>query len=218
MNNEPLVSVLMTAYNREEYIAVAIESVLSSSFKNFELIIVDDGSKDSTVNIAKSFATKDNRIRVYINEQNLGDYPNRNQAAKYAKGKYLKYLDSDDYFLPGGLEYCVSMMEKNPQADWAMHYKHGIEMYEILTPEESIQWHFFKRPFLLIGPGGTITKRKFFFDIGMFPTIYGPANDLYFNLTAASKSNVLLLKKDFFYYCIFRFLMNGRDSLYTRAT
>lgn len=204
MNDLPLVSILMTAYNREEYISQAIESVLSSSFKNFELIIVDDGSKDSTVNIAKSFAEKDNRVRLYINERNLGDYPNRNQAAQYANGKYIKYLDSDDHFLEGGLEYCVNMMEENPEADWAMYHSLGIIAKNILTPPESINLHFFKKPFLLIGPGGTIMKKQFFLEMGMFPTIYGPANDLYFNLRAASKGSLLLIKNNFFHYRLHR--------------
>jgi glycosyltransferase involved in cell wall biosynthesis len=77
MNNGPLVSVLMTAYNREKYIADAISSVLNSTYKNFELIIVDDGSKDATVQIAKQFEAKDERVTVYQNEKNLGDYNNR---------------------------------------------------------------------------------------------------------------------------------------------
>ena len=89
MNIQPLVSVLMTSYNRENYIAEAIESVLASTYKNFELIIVDDRSKDRTVEIARSYESKDDRVKVYINEKNLGDYPNRNKAASYAKGFYI---------------------------------------------------------------------------------------------------------------------------------
>ncbi|MEO8414525.1 MAG: glycosyltransferase family 2 protein [Ginsengibacter sp.] len=96
----PLVSVLMTAYNREKYIAPAIESVSASTYNNFELIIVYDGSSNNTVNIAKSFASIDHRVSVYVNEKNLGDYPNRNKAASYAKGKYLKYVDSDVISIP----------------------------------------------------------------------------------------------------------------------
>ncbi|MBK8712927.1 MAG: glycosyltransferase family 2 protein [Niastella sp.] len=96
---DPLVSVLMTAYNRQQFIAEAIESVLASTYQNWELIIVDDGSKDDTVAVTKSYAEKDNRIHVYVNEKNLGDYPNRNKAAFYANGKYLKYLDSDDLIM-----------------------------------------------------------------------------------------------------------------------
>ena len=91
--NAPLVSVLLTAFNREKYIAEAIESVLSSTFNNYELIIVDDASTDKTVEIIKGYAAKDSRIRFYVNETNLGDYPNRNKIATYATGKYIKYID-----------------------------------------------------------------------------------------------------------------------------
>ena len=88
----PLVSILMTAYNREKYIAEAIKSVLSSTFINFELIIVDDASVDNTVAIAQTYAANDNRLKVYINEKNIGDYPNRNKAAGYATGTFITYV------------------------------------------------------------------------------------------------------------------------------
>src|SRR5450631_849992 len=110
----PLVSVLMTAFNREKLIGQAIESVLASTYSDLELIVVDDGSSDSTVEIAKDYAAKDDRIKVFINEKNLGDYPNRNRAASHAKGKYIKFVDSDDKLFDFSLEYCVSQMEKYP--------------------------------------------------------------------------------------------------------
>src|SRR5690606_9160947 len=103
MDKLPLISVLMTAYNREKFIADSIKSVLASDFTNFELIIVDDASTDQTVCIAQKFASEDERVRVIINEKNLGDYSNRNHAAKFARGSYIKYLDSDDYIYPHGL-------------------------------------------------------------------------------------------------------------------
>jgi len=118
--SEPLVSVLMTAYNREKYIAEAIESVLASTYTNFELIIVDDCSKDDSVNIARSYAAKDERIKVYVNEKNLGDYPNRNRAASYAKGKYIKYVDADDLIYPHSLDIMVKNMENFPEAGWGL--------------------------------------------------------------------------------------------------
>src|SRR6186713_1635409 len=105
---QPLVSVLMTSYNREKYISDAIESVLASTYVNFEVIVVDDCSKDRTVELARSYAERDSRIKIYENEKNLGDYPNRNRAATYAKGKYLKYIDADDYIYPWGLELLIS--------------------------------------------------------------------------------------------------------------
>src|SRR5258705_9727856 len=99
MNPQPFVSVLMTAYNREKYIGEAIKSVLASGYTNFELIIVDDCSGDNTVTIAKTFEQRDARIKVYVNEKNLGDYPNRNKAAGYENGEFIMYLDSDDPIL-----------------------------------------------------------------------------------------------------------------------
>src|SRR4051794_39573356 len=107
----PLVSVLMTAYNRQQFIAEAIESVLGSTYKNFELIICDDSSTDDTLAIAKRYALRDERVKVYSNPKRLGQFPNRNRSSEYAKGKYIKYLDSDDIILPDGLEYCVTEME-----------------------------------------------------------------------------------------------------------
>ena len=110
--NKPKLSVLMTAYNRENFISEAIESVLASTFTDFELIIVDDASQDTTVEIAKFYENLDHRVKVYVNDINLGDYPNRNKAASYANGKYLKYLDSDDIIYDYGLEVMVKAMEK----------------------------------------------------------------------------------------------------------
>jgi hypothetical protein len=107
----PLVSVLMTAYNRGSFIAEAIESVLASTFADFELIVVDDASTDGTVEVAQRYLT-DSRVQVHVNERNLGDYPNRNRAASFARGKYLKYVDSDDVIYPSGLEVMVHTMER----------------------------------------------------------------------------------------------------------
>src|SRR5688572_26575631 len=118
MPDRPLVSVLMTAYNREKYIAESIESVLRSTYIHFELIIVDDASKDRTVEIARSY--KDPRIQVYVNEKNLGDYPNRNRAASYASGKYIKYLDADDIIYYYGLGVMVEYIERFPKAGFAL--------------------------------------------------------------------------------------------------
>jgi glycosyltransferase involved in cell wall biosynthesis len=120
MTEMPLVSVLMTAYNREKYLAYAIESVLASTYRNWELIIVDDVSKDRTFELATSYAEKDERVRAFRNEKNLGDYGNRNQAAAHARGKYLKYVDADDYIYPWGLEILVRLMEENPTAGWGL--------------------------------------------------------------------------------------------------
>jgi glycosyltransferase involved in cell wall biosynthesis len=114
------VSVLMTAYNRDNFIADAIESVLASAFVDFELIIVDDCSQDQTFAVAKKYAAKDKRVRAYQNETNLGDYHNRNKAASYANGEYLKFLDSDDRMYPHCLQVMVAAMDQYPEAGFGL--------------------------------------------------------------------------------------------------
>lgn len=171
MKGQPVVSVLMTAFNREKYIADAIESVLASTFKEFELIIVDDHSSDNTVAIAKRYEAADERLRVYVNEKNLGDYPNRNRAAKYAKGKYLKYLDSDDLIYPHGLAAFVRCMEAYPAAGLGVCSKMVQEdcpFPKLLSNVEAVERHFFNDGFLGCGPSGVIIRREVFEKVGGF--------------------------------------------------
>ena len=185
MSSKPLVSVLITAYNREKLIVEALESVLECTYRNIEIIIVDDVSSDNTLNVIKAFAEKDSRIRYYQNEKNLGDYPNRNRAASYARGEYITYLDSDDKMLPGGLEQCMEGMLKFPDAGIGMHWAESKGQPFIFSKEEAIKRHFFNNAFLVVGPGGTVLKKSFFDGIKGYPEKYGPANDMYFNLKAA---------------------------------
>jgi glycosyltransferase involved in cell wall biosynthesis len=199
-NESQLVSVLMTAYNREKYIAEAIESVLTSTYTNLELIIVDDASSDKTVEIAQDYKAKDNRIQVYINEKNLGDYSNRNRAATYATGKYLKYLDSDDTIYKWGLAYCVDLMEKYPEAGMGLLQVTNKINEEYLDSKTAVNKHFFETTFLNIGPSGTILRRDAFEKVGRFNPDYGVPSDMYFNVKMASLFPVVMLKKEFFFY------------------
>lgn len=187
MNDLPLVSVLMTAYNREKYIAEAIESVLASTYTNFELIIVDDGSKDSTVIIARSYEAKDSRVKVFVNEKNLGDYPNRNKAASYANGKYLKYLDSDDIIYPHGLEVMVRCMIKFPTAGLGLVKLHTNEssLPIQLLPEETYFKNFTSNGILGNAPGSAIILKEAFEKVGKFSgRRYIGDNELWFKISA----------------------------------
>lgn len=200
VEEKQLVSVLMTAYNREQYIGEGIKSVLASTYKNLELIIVDDCSIDDTVAIAKKYQQADDRIKLYINDHNLGDYPNRNKAADLAQGKYIMYCDSDDMFYPDTIDYCLNSMEKNAGAMFGMYYAGVAKQPFVLSSEEAITKHFFVETILNMGPGGTIINRIFFLGLNSYPIKYGPANDMYFNLKAISKTSILLLPKLFLYY------------------
>jgi glycosyltransferase involved in cell wall biosynthesis len=167
----PLVSILMTAYNREKYIGDAIESALASTYKNFELIVVDDCSTDNTLAIARQYEAKDERVKVYQNEVNLGDYPNRNNAASYAIGKYLKYLDSDDLIYDHGLEVFVKYMEKHPSVAIGI-CSTGDQLDspfpKQFNPSETLRFHFFVKGILEGGPSGAIIRRDCFYEAGTF--------------------------------------------------
>ena len=104
----PKISIIVPLYNTPaKFFDEMLRSVTRQTYQNWELIVVDDQSRDRSVEIAQSYAAKDARIKVYVNEVNLGDYPNRNRAASYARGKYLKYVDADDMIYPYGLEQLV---------------------------------------------------------------------------------------------------------------
>jgi glycosyltransferase involved in cell wall biosynthesis len=202
IQDAPLVSVLMTAYNREKFIAEAIESVLASTYKNFELIIVDDCSTDATVSIARQYAAVDRRVSVQLNEKNMGQFPNRNRAASFASGKYIKYLDSDDKLLDFGLAYCVEQMEKYPEAGMGMFSLYSPEgsNAQCLSSKQIVREHFFKSTHLSIGPSGTIVRRDRFMASGCYDSRFGVPSDMYFNIRFASLHPVVLLPVAFFYY------------------
>jgi glycosyltransferase involved in cell wall biosynthesis len=110
---KPAISVLMPAYNTEKYIATAIESILNQTFSNFELIIIDDCSKDKTWEIIKEYEKRDERLRSYKNDQNLKISKTLNKAISLAKGKYLVRMDADDWSYPDRLHKQFLFMEMN---------------------------------------------------------------------------------------------------------
>lgn len=105
------ISVLISTYNSQNYIKLAIESVLSQTFTDFELIIINDGSSDNTEEIIHSF--NDPRI-IYLKQSNLGVSKSLNKGLKIARGKYIAKLDADDICYPFRLEKQYDFMENNP--------------------------------------------------------------------------------------------------------
>ena len=198
MINSPLVSVLMTAYNREKYIAEAIASVLVSTYTNFELIIVDDGSVDHTVAIAKQYAAGDGRIKLFVNEKNIGQFSNRNKAASLAKGTYLKYLDSDDIILPDSLGIMVEGMNENPHVGLGMEFNNCTILLKdhsfpfVLQPSDAYLWHFEKGGLLFPQPSATIYRRDIFEKIKGFSEKTGTNADAELNLKMAAVSGTIV--------------------------
>jgi glycosyltransferase involved in cell wall biosynthesis len=110
--NQSLISIIMPVFNGEKYLEHAIDSILSQTYTNFEFIIVDDKSTDSSPKIIKSFTDK--RIKIIKNKINSGVAFSLNRALKIAKGKYIARMDADDISYPTRIEKQVKFLDKNP--------------------------------------------------------------------------------------------------------
>lgn len=106
----PMVSVIIPTYNRAHFLHEAIDSVLAQTFGDFEIIVVDDGSTDETMDCVKSYG---GRVH-YVHQKNAGPSMARNRGIAAAQGRYVAFLDSDDFFYPDKLEKQVVLMEKDP--------------------------------------------------------------------------------------------------------
>jgi len=112
----PRVTVITPTYNGEKFIERAIKSVLWQTFQNWEMIIVDDASKDNTVKIIKKYAEKDSRIKlIELKENTGGPAIPRTIACKQAKGEYIAFLDQDDLYYPTYLEFKIKYLDKHPE-------------------------------------------------------------------------------------------------------
>ncbi|EPT9256083.1 glycosyltransferase family 2 protein [Vibrio alginolyticus] len=126
-----LVSVIMPTYNSTGTVVESIQSVLSQTYKNWELIIVDDRSTDNTWQVIQTYADKYDNIRVYQNKENLGAGASRNFAIKKAKGRFIAFLDSDDLWTEDKLAEQIPFMLEN---NYPLTYTH----YSRFTSEEEL--------------------------------------------------------------------------------
>lgn len=133
--NNPQISVVMPVYNREQYLKESIDSILNQTFTDFEFIIVDDQSTDSSWQIIQEYANKDSRIVAVKNTGKKGCFPSRNCGNKLAKGKYIAVMDSDDISIPERLQTQFDFMEQNPEigicGSWAKTFG---DKNEIIKP------------------------------------------------------------------------------------
>lgn len=113
-DHKPLVSIGLPVYNGEKYLAETLESLLSQTFTDFELIISDNASTDGTEEIAKACVARDSRVRYYRNEANLGASRNFNRVFELASGKYFKWASHDDLCAREYLERCVEALDRDP--------------------------------------------------------------------------------------------------------
>lgn len=113
-STEPIISVVMSVFNSQDYLNEAIQSILDQTFVNFEFIIIDDGSTDRSPKLIEAFAKQDQRIRV-VTRQNKGLIFSLNEGVSLAKGKYIARMDADDISHPKRFQYQVEFLSKNPE-------------------------------------------------------------------------------------------------------
>lgn len=143
-----LISIIMAAYNAENTIKQAIESVLNQTYTNFELLVVDDASKDKTVEIVKRFSKHDDRVKLILNEQNKGISYTRKHALDIANGTWIAILDSDDKWEEDKLEKQIKLQNetnanliftgssfinaKGDPIDWCFHAPKKVSYHQLL--------------------------------------------------------------------------------------
>ena len=112
----PRVSIGMPVYNGQNYVSQAIESILSQTYTDFELVISDNASEDATEDICREYAGRDQRICYYRNEKNLGAAFNFNRTFELSKGQYFKWVGHDDVCIATYLEKCVAALDESPDS------------------------------------------------------------------------------------------------------
>lgn len=110
--NQPLVSIILPVYNAQTHLARCIGSILNQTYRNLELIILNDGSRDQSLPVCEEFRAKDSRI-VLVDKDNSGVSDTRNLGLKLAGGQYVQFVDSDDYIDPDFTGHLVAAAEEN---------------------------------------------------------------------------------------------------------
>jgi len=112
--NPPRLSIGLPVYNGERFLRFTLDSILGQTYRDFELIISDNASTDSTMLICQDYATRDSRVRYYRNLENIGAAENFNRVFSLARGKYFKWAAADDLISPTFLENCIAVLDQDP--------------------------------------------------------------------------------------------------------
>jgi len=167
-NDHLLVSVIIPVYNRANTLSIAIESVLAQTFKDFEIIVIDDYSTDNSASIATNFP----QVRMIRHESNKGAAAARNTGINTSRGKYVAFLDSDDLWLPEKLQIQINYLENNigmAVCVSAYHLFLPKQKPTLFIPSSPVNW---KKHLLMgcnLGPGSTlVARRECFQRIGLF--------------------------------------------------
>ena len=193
----PKVSVIIPTFNRANLVGNAIQSVLNQTFRDFEVIVVDDGSEDNTKEVVSKFGDQ----VAYLYQENQERSAARNNGIKHSRGQYITFLDSDDLYLPDKLKVQVELMDKNPE--YGMSYSSSVWMDEnnkyLHTWRDSLNGWIFPEMMLAIHNKITVPSvminRRVLDDVGYFNESINICEDYEYWCRIAMKYPVLLIKK-----------------------
>lgn len=149
----PKISIIVPVYNVEKYLSRCVNSILSQTFKDFELILVDDGSPDKCPQICDEYASKDSRVSA-LHKKNAGQSSARNSALDIVTGDYIAFVDSDDWIAPDTYEYLYNLITKNDadvvSGDYVITYGNEIDFSKkytekVITGSQEILKFYFKQ-------------------------------------------------------------------------
>jgi len=175
MTIAPMVSVIMPVFNGEAYLAEAIQSVLGQTWQNLELILVNDGSTDSSLGIAQGFRSATGNVQC-ISQENTGVSAARNRGIAASRGGLVAFLDQDDRWEPQALEIQVGVHQQQPE----ILYTLGQQVCFLDDMEEPPAWFRLQQldvPHTGYLPGTLVVKHQLFEQIGVFDTQYPISSD-----------------------------------------
>lgn len=210
----PLVSVIMINYNNSKFLSEAIESVLNQTFRDFELIIVDDCSTDNSLFIINSYAQKDLRVKVLKNEVNSHIVFSRNRGIKESKGKYVFFIDSDDLYMPDCVKKNIDFFDKNEDCGlcgtWSMLIDEnseplGLKKYPV--NDQEIRYRlFFYNPLRLLA-----IRRSCFDSLGLLDDSFRHFEDLEFLFRISKRYKLHNLPE-----VLTRYRLHGDNAVFTK--
>ena len=228
MSSEPLISICIPTYNGSQYIEKCIESCLAQSYRNIEIIVCDDCSSDSIVNVLNPYLKKDYRITFYQNEKNLGLVGNWNKCMNYASGEYIKLLFQDDWMDVNAIEEFVEIANKgydfivskrnfilNELAtdEDKMYYSKKVKTLENYFNQDEIGCYFPTSKIkdivvsnialnFIAEPSLIFFKRTLIKEVGLYDHLFHQICDLEYNMRLASKVGVYVLNKPLCHFAI----------------
>ncbi len=173
MRDDPLVSILIPVYNREQMIVTALSSAMAQTYSNIEIVVVDNGSTDRTFEVAHTYAQRDDRIRCFRNEENLGPVRNWMECLAHSSGAYIKFLFSDDWLDYQAVERLLAPLTEHPEAGFSysaveVHYEtmgstwrwYQQEGSRLMDSFEFLRGVLTESPSVPTSPGCALFRRK----------------------------------------------------------